>query len=109
MPGPGGKTMHAEIGREDFKLMLGAANPEQGFQTNKSLGGYNSMYLFVKVIDPFAKQAVAGGAQEIMPPTDMFWGDRCAMLADLDGQKWMVATHTKDIAPEDMKMPEACT
>lgn len=109
MPGPGGKTMHAEIGREDIKVMLGATSPEQGCQTPKSLGGSSTLYLYVQDVDAFAKQAFAAGAQEIMPVTDMFWGDRCAMLADLDGQKWMVATHTKDIAPEDMKMPEACT
>jgi len=36
-----------------------------------------------------------------MPPTDMFWGDRYAKFVDPFGHSWGVATHTKDVTPEE--------
>ena len=35
----------------------------------------------------------------------MFWGDRVATIADLDGNKWMIATHKA--TPTEAEMREA--
>jgi hypothetical protein len=40
-----------------------------------------------------------------MPVTDMFWGDRCGMIGDPDGNKWMIATHVAE--PTEKEMMEA--
>jgi PhnB protein len=33
----------------------------------------------------------------------MFWGDRMGVLADPFGQRWTLATHVKNMSPEEMK------
>ena len=45
------------------------------------------------------------GGNIVQPPTDMFWGDRTAIIIDPEGHKWMVATHVKDIPFDQMEMP----
>ncbi len=53
-------------------------------------------------VDKAAKQAADAGATLVQPPTDMFWGDRTAMLVDSEGNKWMLATHKSEPTPEQM-------
>ena len=38
-----------------------------------------------------------------MPLADMFWGDRYAQLEDPVGHRWSVATHTRDMTPEEIQ------
>jgi hypothetical protein len=38
-----------------------------------------------------------------MPPMDMFWGDRYGIVMDPFGHKWSLATHTRDMSPEEMQ------
>ena len=104
MQGSDGKPMHAELKLREFVLMLGSECPErQGFSA-KTLGNTPStLYLLVEDVDKVAKQAASAGATLLQPPTDMFWGDRTAMLVDSDGNKWMVATHKSEPTPEQME------
>jgi len=39
----------------------------------------------------------------MQPVMDMFWGDRCGMVMDPEGDNWMVATHIAEPTPLDMK------
>jgi len=104
MPGPDGKPMHAELKLRESILMLGPECPErQGFSA-KTLGNTPStLYLYVEDVDKVTKQAVNAGATLLQPPSDMFWGDRTAMLVDSEGNKWMVATHKSEPTPEQME------
>ena len=43
------------------------------------------------------------GGKQLMPVTDMFWGDRMGYFEDPFGYTWNVATHVKDVTPEEMK------
>jgi len=36
-----------------------------------------------------------------MPVDDMFWGDRVGTVQDPFGYTWMLATHVKDLTPEE--------
>ena len=38
-----------------------------------------------------------------MPLADQFWGDRYAKLEDPFGHQWSVATHIRDVSPEELK------
>jgi hypothetical protein len=38
-----------------------------------------------------------------MPVMDMFWGDRCGMVGDPDGNKWMIATHKANPTAKQMQ------
>jgi len=46
---------------------------------------------------------VAAGAQVVMPVTTQFWGDRYGQVVDPFGHRWSIATHVKDLTPEEMK------
>jgi len=110
MDGPDGKIGHAEIKIGDSMLMLGDENPANGTRSPKSLGGSSSgIMLYVEDVDSFFKQATAAGATAMMPPSDMFWGDRFGRFSDPFGHVWSVATHKEDIAPAEMsrRMKEA--
>jgi uncharacterized glyoxalase superfamily protein PhnB len=67
----------------------------------------SSLWLYVTDVDASYKRAVDAGAKSNSPPADMFWGDRIANLSDPFGQKWTLATHVKDMTPEEMKKAEA--
>ena len=41
-----------------------------------------------------------------MKPEYMFWGDRTARVTDRWGNEWNLATHEKDLTPEEMKRAE---
>jgi hypothetical protein len=42
-----------------------------------------------------------------MPLADTLWGDRYAQLEDPFGHRWSVATHKRDVSPEEMKQAMA--
>ncbi|MBV8665602.1 MAG: VOC family protein [Burkholderiaceae bacterium] len=105
MPGPGGKLIHAQIQIGDSMLMLVDEFPEMaGSLSPKSLKGTPvSIHLYVENVDEAFAQAVAAGATVKMPLADMFWGDRFGMIEDPFGHHWTLATHTRDLTPEQMQ------
>jgi hypothetical protein len=38
-----------------------------------------------------------------MPVQEMFWGDRYGQLEDPFGHRWSVATHVRDLTPEEIQ------
>ena len=60
------------------------------------------LHLYVKDVDNFVEQAVSAGAKVTMPPQDMFWGDRYGQIQDPFGHHWSVATHIRDVRPEEI-------
>jgi uncharacterized glyoxalase superfamily protein PhnB len=38
-----------------------------------------------------------------MPAADMFWGDRYGRLEDPFGHQWSVATHKRDLTPDQIR------
>ena len=103
LPGPDGKPMHAELKLRVSVLMLGPECPERQGYGAKTLGNSpTTLYFYVDDVDKAAKQAADAGATLVQPPTDMFWGDRTAMLVDSEGNKWMIGTHKSEPTPEQM-------
>jgi PhnB protein len=66
---------------------------------NGTTGG---LYLYVKDVDAAYAKAVAAGATGMMPPADMFYGDRMCSLKDPFGHFWSLATHVEDVSPKEM-------
>ena len=111
MPGAQGKLMHASIRIGDSAVMLVDESPEWGMLGPKALKGSPvTIHLYVDDADAFVARAVKAGAKVTMPVDDMFWGDRYGKLEDPFGHHWSVATHTRDMSPEEMKqeMQKAC-
>ena len=107
MPNPGGRgTMHATLRIGESILMMGDEMPgaENCAKSAETLGQSPiSLYLYVPDADAFFQKALAAGAAQVMPVSDMFWGDRCGTLKDPFGYTWMVATHKRDLNDAEIK------
>jgi uncharacterized glyoxalase superfamily protein PhnB len=104
LPAPNGKIMHAQIRICGSAVMLVDEMPEWGALGPKALKGSPvTIHLYVENADAFFKQAVDAGATVKMPLADMFWGDRYGVLEDPFGHHWSVATHMRDVTPDEMK------
>ena len=110
MDSPDGTLMHAELQIGDSRIMLGSepgdhpGHDENCAKTPAELKGTSStFYLYVEDADAMFKRAVSAGAKDTMPMTDMFWGDRLGGVRDPFGYIWSIATHTKNVTPEQMK------
>ncbi len=100
---PDGRIMHAEMEIGGARIMMTDANPDWGCASPKQLGGSaGSVYVYLEDVDTVFARAIAAGATETQPVTDMFWGDRMGGLTDPFGHKWGLATHVENVAPEDM-------
>ena len=105
MDGPQG-PIHAELRLRDTTLMLSPESREQHNLSAATIGNTPAtLYILVDNVDSVFAGAVAAGAKVSMPVMDMFWGDRCGQVSDLDGNKWMIATHKAE--PTEAEMAEA--
>lgn len=103
LPGPDGRLMHAEITIGDSALMLAEEMSECGSLSPLALKGSPvTIHLYVDDVDATVARAVEVGARVTMPVADMFWGDRYGQLEDPFGHKWSVATHVKDLSPDEI-------
>jgi uncharacterized glyoxalase superfamily protein PhnB len=108
MPGPDGKLVHAEMQLREAVVMMGPTSEERGTRSPRDLGAVNqSLYVYVDDVDAHCARARAAGAQIVSEPEDMFWGDRMYYTVDSEGHHWNFAQHVKEVAPEDMKPPQA--
>lgn len=102
MPGPDGKIMHAEIQIGNSMVFL--ADEVMGNKSAETLGTAPvGFYVYVENADQAFQKALRAGAKEKYPVSDMFWGDRMGALQDPFGYTWTLATHTKDLSPDEMK------
>ncbi|MGD9973159.1 MAG: VOC family protein [Desulfatirhabdiaceae bacterium] len=104
MPGPDGKgVMHAEIQIGASIVMIGEENPRCPSKSAETMGDSPvSFYLYVENADEVFRIAVDAGAKSHMPVEDMFWGDRMGVVQDPFGYTWSLATHTKDLTPDEI-------
>lgn len=102
---PTGKIMHAALRIGDSIFFLSDEFPEmQGSKSPKTVGTATaSLWLYVENCDTAIKRATDAGATTKMPPADMFWGDRFGQVTDPFGHTWSIATHIKDMTPEEQK------
>jgi PhnB protein len=106
MPGPDGRTMHAELIFRDIVILLG---PEGNQCPSKApvttgIAPPIGLYLYCEDVDKLVARATAAGATAASPPQDMFWGDRVCQLRDPNGYTWNFATNVGDFDPS--KMPK---
>jgi PhnB protein len=102
-PGPGGKLMHADVHVGDSILMLNDFFPEMGAPPIAEGNWPLALTLYVPDADTAWAQAIAAGCKVIMPLQDQFWGDRYGQVRDPTGFVWAIATHRKDLTPEEIQ------
>jgi PhnB protein len=104
MQGPDGKTiMHADLKIGNSAFMLTEESTEMKALSPESIGSPVSMYLYVKDVDAVFNQAVTEGATVLNPVRDQFYGDRSGYLRDPFGHLWSIATHKKDLSPDEVR------
>lgn len=104
LAGPNGKVMHAVVRIGGAPVMLVDEMPEwQSFGPKSLKGSPVTIHLYVDDVDAVVARAVEAGAKITMPVADMFWGDRYGKLEDPFGHHWSVATHLRDLTPEEVE------
>ena len=95
MARPDGTIMHAEVRIGDSVIMMGEPIGE-----NSPMPA--TIYLYVNDTDAAYRRALQAGATSVMEPANQFYGDRNAGVMDPCGNRWWIATHVEDVAPEEM-------
>jgi len=104
MPGSHGKIGHAEIRIGDSHIMLADESEQMEAFGPKHYGGVtSSLMVYVEDVDSVFKQAVEAGATVKRPLADQFYGDRTGGIVDPFGHYWYLATHIRDVSPQEMK------
>ena len=102
MQAPDGRLMHAEVSIDGSAVYLSDEFPEFGSASGAPNGSV-SVHLNIGDIDARFERAIKAGATAIMPPADMFWGDRFAKLRDPFGHEWSLSTTIEQLSPEEMR------
>nr|WP_256200000.1 VOC family protein [Verrucomicrobium spinosum] len=96
--------MHAAVKIGDSMVMLVDQYPDWGCMGPAALKGSSvTIHLQVEDADALFQQAVDAGAKVIMPIEDAFWGDRYGKVEDPFGHHWSIATHVRDLTPEQIQ------
>jgi PhnB protein len=100
---PDGKILHAELSIVGSVVMIGDPTAKV-YGDPRTLGGCSAgLHIFVDDNAALLRRAVAAGAQQIQPPTDMFYGASSASLRDPFGHVWVLLTWQEDIEPAEME------
>jgi uncharacterized glyoxalase superfamily protein PhnB len=92
---PGGPIQHGEVQIGDSVIMFGSSSEKYPALTA-------SVHLYIDDVDAVYKQAIAAGATSVGEPADQRYGDRSAGVLDAYGTRWWLATHIKDVPPDEM-------
>ncbi|MDX6449275.1 MAG: hypothetical protein QOD08_1738 [Gaiellaceae bacterium] len=106
-----GKVSHVELRLGDGAIMLGSppgyVNPlhlretEAGGAWNETAFVIDGVHVYVEDVDAHFAHARAAGATILSELEDQPFGDRQYRAEDLEGHRWMFATHVRDVPPED--------
>ena len=101
---PDGRVMHCEFQVGGARFFLSEELPEHGGTPSPtSLGATTvAIHLYVEDCDAIVAQMKRNGAEGIMEPMDMFWGERFARVRDPFGHEWGITTHLCDMAPAEI-------
>jgi uncharacterized glyoxalase superfamily protein PhnB len=101
---PDGRVMHASLRIGDSVIMLNDEFPEWGGAPapRSEVPGF-AIHVYVDNVDSLFNRAVSAGASVKMPLADQFWGDRYGTVLDPYGFKWSLATHVKEVSPQEME------
>jgi len=99
-----GRISHAQFRIGNSRFMLSDEHPESGVCGPRAYGGSPlRIFLYVDNVDNFVGRAVAIGAKLRQPVDEKRYGDRSGSLEDPFGYTWHVATHRKDVTPEEIR------
>ncbi len=109
-PSGAGEHIHAKV----WSSLIQISTEERGFREKKmegnqlgspeTLGGSTCVFqIGVPSVDPAYKRAIDAGAVPVMPPMDMFWGDRYGWVRDPFGHVWALCTVLEVLTAEEVE------
>lgn len=106
---PDGRVMHCEFRIGDARFFISEELPEHGGTPSPATLGSTTVaiHLYVDDCDALVKIMEENAATVLMPPTDMFWGERFARVRDPFGHEWGVATLLNEMSPEEIQSAAA--
>ena len=106
---PDGRVMHCEFRVGGARFFLSEELPEHGGTPSPASLGATSVaiHLYVDDCDAMVAKMTTSGAQMLMAPTDMFWGERFARVRDPFGHEWGITTHLRDMTPAEIETSAA--
>lgn len=93
---PDGKIVHCELQIGDSRVNL--AEAMEGWPLYALLA-----QVYVSDSDAVLARAIAAGAKEVMPVTDMFFGAREGRVQDPFGNTWTISTLKEKVTPAEMQ------
>lgn len=106
---PDGRVMHCEFRVGNARFFLSEELPEHGGTPSPARLGATSVaiHLYVDDCDGMVEKMTDNGAQVLMVPTDVFWGERFARVRDPFGHEWGITTQLREMTPEDIQAAAA--
>jgi PhnB protein len=106
---PDGRVMHCEFRVGDARFFLSEELPEHGGTPSPASLGATSVaiHLYVDDCDAMVAAMKANGAEILMDPVDMFWGERFARVRDPFAHEWGITTRLRDMTPEEIQASAA--
>ncbi len=106
---PDGRVMHCEFRLGDARFFVSEELPEHGGTPSpKSLQATTvAIHLYVDDCDAMVERMRQNGAETLMPPTDMFWGERFARVRDPFGHEWGVTKLLREMPVEEIQAAAA--
>jgi len=100
----GDKLAHGEIRIGDSHIMLSDEWPDMDLLGPRRRGGATaSLMIYLPDVDIAFDRAVRAGATVERPVEDQFWGDRMGTVLDPFGHRWTLATHIREVSPDEMQ------
>jgi PhnB protein len=100
---PDGKILHAEISVCGSLVMIGDPD-DKLYAEPRALGRCTaSLHIFSDDNEALLRRAVEAGAEEIQPPTDLFYGANSASVRDPFGHVWVLLTWKQDLEPAEIE------
>ena len=106
---PDGRVMHCEFRFGDARFFLSEELLEHGGTPSPvSLGATTvAIHLYVDDCDAMVAHMESNGAEVVMAPTDVFWGERFARVRDPFGHEWGITTRLHDLTPAEIRAAAA--
>lgn len=95
----GEKVLHAVLQVGSSKIFLGDESDKMKAPIDEA---GTRLYVYVDDVDAQHATALSAGMSEKHALEDMFWGDRTTVLNCPHGHTWTLATHQRDVSPEEI-------
>jgi uncharacterized glyoxalase superfamily protein PhnB len=104
MPGMPGIFAQFKIGDSYLQLTDLPSRDPKGPRSPETLGATSVILeMYVDDVDKSFARAVEVGGTPLLPPTDMFFGDRYSWVGDPWGHVWALATVKETLSDEEIQ------